>query len=124
MAPTPDGVPFSRSGIRRFDLPGGFGYIPCREYSCLLMTNPGVNIPYGKITDVRQIGAAIRHKRRAIGMRQAELAALSGVGPRFLSELENGKPTAEIGKALRVLQRLGLDLRIEPRSTGATTEQP
>jgi y4mF family transcriptional regulator len=86
------------------------------------MTEVGTNIPYGKISDARQIGAAIRHKRRAIGMRQAELAALSGVGPRFLSELENGKPTAEIGKALRVLQRLGLDLRIEPRSAGTASE--
>ncbi len=88
------------------------------------MTDSDAYIPYGKIIDVRQIGAAIRHKRRAIGMRQAELAALSGVGPRFLSELENGKPTAEIGKALRVLQRLGLELTIEPRAAGATGEKP
>jgi len=86
------------------------------------MAQDDTTIPYGKITDVRQIGVAIRHKRLSIGMRQAELAALSGVGPRFLSELENGKTTAEIGKALRVLQRLGLDLRIEPRSTAATRE--
>ncbi len=79
-------------------------------------------IPYGKIADVGQIGAAIRHKRRAIGMRQSELAALSGVGPRFLSELENGKTTAELGKALRVLQRLGLDLWLEPRGSSRTPE--
>jgi HTH-type transcriptional regulator / antitoxin HipB len=79
-------------------------------------------LPYGKIIDVRQIGAAIREKRRAIGMKQAELAALSGVGPRFLSELENGKPTAEIGRVLRVLQRLGLDLWLRPRTPDASSE--
>ena len=87
------------------------------------MAEDSLGVPYGKIADVRQIGAAIRHKRRAIGMAQAELAALSGVGPRFLSELENGKPTAEIGKALRVLERLGLDLRIEPRASGTRSEE-
>jgi HTH-type transcriptional regulator/antitoxin HipB len=87
------------------------------------MAQDSTEIPYGKIVDVGQLGAAIRHKRRAIGMRQAELAAMSGVGARFLSELENGKPTAEIGKALRVLKRLGLDVRIEPRSAGPTSEQ-
>jgi HTH-type transcriptional regulator/antitoxin HipB len=73
------------------------------------------NIPYGKIVDVAQIGAAIRLKRRAIGMRQAELAALAGVGARFLSEIENGKPSAQIGRVLQVLRRLGLDLSIRPR---------
>jgi HTH-type transcriptional regulator / antitoxin HipB len=87
------------------------------------MDQDGKEIPYGKIADVGQIGTAIRHKRRAIGMRQAELAALSGVGTRFLSELENGKATAEIGKALRVLQRLGLDLWLEPRGSSRTPEQ-
>ncbi len=86
------------------------------------MAQEGNRIPYGKIADVGQIGLAIRHKRREIGMRQSELAALSGVGTRFLSELENGKTTAEIGKALRVLQRLGLDLWLEPRGSSRTPE--
>ena len=86
------------------------------------MAQDSREIPYGKIADVGQIGAAIRHKRRAIGMQQGELTALSGVGTRFLSELENGKATAEIGKALRVLQRLGLDLWLEPRGSGRTPE--
>jgi y4mF family transcriptional regulator len=73
--------------------------------------------PYGKIRDVCDIGAAIRTKRNAIGFRQEELAALAGVGPRFLSEIENGKESAEIGKVLRVLLRLGLEVSIKPRGT-------
>jgi transcriptional regulator with XRE-family HTH domain len=48
-------------------------------------------------------------------MQQEELAALAGVGPRFLSEVENGKASAEIGKVLQVLHRLGLELSIQPR---------
>jgi y4mF family transcriptional regulator len=87
------------------------------------MTQDHGDHPYGKIADVAQIGAAIRNKRRAIGMRQSELAALSGVGTRFLSDLENGKTTAELGKTLQVLQRLGLDLWLEPRGSGRTPEQ-
>lgn len=75
--------------------------------------------PYGKIRSVGDIGAAIRAKRAAIGMQQEQLAALAGVGPRFLSEVENGKESAEIGKVLHVLRRLGLEVSIRPRGGGA-----
>jgi HTH-type transcriptional regulator/antitoxin HipB len=78
--------------------------------------------PYGKIVDVGQVGSAIRAKRRAIRMRQEELASLSGVGARFLSEVENGKPSAEIGKVLQVLRRLGLELFIRPRGSDGSAD--
>jgi HTH-type transcriptional regulator/antitoxin HipB len=55
-----------------------------------------------------ELGAMIRARRKALGVTQAELAGLSGVGPRFIVELERGKPTAELGKVLRVLERLGV----------------
>jgi y4mF family transcriptional regulator len=71
--------------------------------------------PYGKIRNVGDLGAAIRAKRMAIGIPQEQLAALAGVGPRFLSEIENGKESAEVGKVLHVLQRLGLEVSIRPR---------
>lgn len=76
------------------------------------------SFPYGKIRSVSDIGAAIRAKRAAIGMQQEQLAALAGVGPRFLSEVENGKESAEIGKVFHVLRRLGLEVSITPRSGG------
>lgn len=44
-----------------------------------------------------------------------ELADRVGVGITYLSNLENGKETAEIGKALHVLKMLGLDLYVEVR---------
>lgn len=62
------------------------------------------------------IGSAIRAKRQAIGLTQVELAQLAGVGERFLSELERGKATAELGKVLRVCLRVGLDLTLSPRN--------
>jgi HTH-type transcriptional regulator/antitoxin HipB len=52
-------------------------------------------------------GALIRTERKAQGLRQDELAAASGVGLRFLVELERGKPTVQFGKALAVLAALG-----------------
>jgi y4mF family transcriptional regulator len=82
------------------------------------MAETVVKFPYGKVGDVAQVGAAIRNKRESIGLRQAELAALAGVGVRFLSELENGKASAEVGKVLLVLRRVGLDLLIRPRGGG------
>jgi HTH-type transcriptional regulator / antitoxin HipB len=80
------------------------------------------SFPFGKIRNVDDIGAAIRAKRTAIGMQQEQLAALAGVGPRFLSEVENGKESAEIGKVLQVLRRLGLDVSITPRGGGASND--
>ena len=61
-----------------------------------------------------QIGQLIRRTRRAQQLRQDELAGAAGVGVRFLVELEAGKATAQLGKALAVLTALGCTLRIEP----------
>ena len=44
------------------------------------------------------------------GYTQVELAGLCGVGVTYLSHLEGGKETAEIGKALHVVAMLGVDL--------------
>jgi y4mF family transcriptional regulator len=62
-----------------------------------------------------EIGNLIRERRRAAGLTQARAAGLCNVGVRFLSDLENGKETAAIGKALQVLQGLGLEVTIAPR---------
>ena len=45
-----------------------------------------------------ELGRIIRAERRA----QDQLAGAAGVGVRFLSELERGKATARVGKALGV----------------------
>lgn len=62
----------------------------------------------------KEIGRLVRETRRAQGLRQDQLAGVAGVGPRFLVELEAGKPTAQVGKTLGVLEALGCTLRIEP----------
>ena len=61
----------------------------------------------------KEIGKAIRQTRKAQGLRQDQVAAAAGVGLRFLVELEAGKATARLGKALDVLAALGCTLTIE-----------
>ncbi len=56
----------------------------------------------------------MRTARKAAGLRQYELAGAAGVGLRFVVELEAGKPTAQLGKALQVLRALGCSVDITP----------
>ena len=60
-------------------------------------------------------GAALRERRRSLGLTQAEVALEAGVGRRFVIELERGKPGASLELALRVAELLGLDLELVPR---------
>ena len=73
------------------------------------------NIPSGIIRTPKDIGAWVRRARKASGKTLVEAAALTGVGVRFLHELEHGKQTASLGKTLLVLQRMGLVLAIRDR---------
>jgi HTH-type transcriptional regulator / antitoxin HipB len=73
---------------------------------------PSKKIPFGSIFSSEDIGNMIRAKRKADSLTQAEAAAICGVGTRFWGELERGKATAQIGKVLRILNCLGLQLQI------------
>jgi y4mF family transcriptional regulator len=71
------------------------------------------NIPNGKnITSTQVLGLIVKSKRKQDQLTQIELAELTGVGTRFLSELENGKPTVQLDKVLQVLAGLGLKMEI------------
>lgn len=60
------------------------------------------------------VGDIVRSTRKSCGLRQDELAGAAGVGVRFIVDLEAGKPTAQIGKALHVLAALGCSVKITP----------
>jgi len=64
------------------------------------------------IKDPKQLGTAVRERRRQLKVTQKELAMTCGSGLRFIVDLEKGKPTCQIGKALQILQALGLDIKI------------
>lgn len=61
------------------------------------------------------LGAAIRQRRRQLGITQDGLAASIGVGRRVIGQLENGKETVHVGIVLRAARAVGLDVGIEPR---------
>ena len=68
-----------------------------------------------KVAEPKDIGQQIRQRRKEAGLTLKDAAGMAGVGVRFLSELERGKPTLQIGLAIQVLQLFGLELHIHPR---------
>lgn len=62
----------------------------------------------------KEIGSVVRAARKKMRVTQADLALTSGTGLRFISDLEKGKPTCQIGKALTVLQTLGIEVFLIP----------
>jgi len=79
-----------------------------------------------RVKSPADIGALIRSARKRAGLSQHDLAQKLDVGTRWISVIENGHPTAEIGRVLRTLQTLGVDLDADvpdaPR--GASSKSP
>ena len=65
----------------------------------------------------KEFGAAIRAARKSQGLRQDQLAGATGVGTRFIVDLEAGKSTAQLGKALAVAAALGLQISLVDKVT-------
>ena len=63
------------------------------------------------------VGGLIQDTRKKLGVTQKDLALTSGTGLRFVIDLEKGKPTCEIGKALTVMQTLGIRITLTPPAT-------
>lgn len=64
------------------------------------------------LVDSKTLGQAIRAARKRLKVTQKDLALASGTGLRFIIELEQGKPTCQVGKALGILQALGMRLKL------------
>ena len=68
-----------------------------------------------RITDSKTFGTAIRKRRNELKYTQAYLSEFTGFSVTFISDLERGKPTAELGKALHLASILGLDINVKIR---------
>ena len=68
-----------------------------------------------KITDAASLGNAIRLRRKELKYTQGYISEITGLSVSFLSDLENGKLTCEIGKTIEVINLLGLDILVEAR---------
>jgi HTH-type transcriptional regulator / antitoxin HipB len=61
------------------------------------------------------LGAALRQLRMEKGISQAQAAGLCNVGTRFISDLENGKATVQLGLTLKVMNAFGFTLNLKKR---------
>jgi len=73
---------------------------------------------------MRDLAAAVRARRKALGVTQIELARLAGCGPVFVYALESGKKTLRLDKLLDVLEVLGLEIVVRAGRGGVRTELP
>lgn len=77
------------------------------------------DIAYGTIQTTEELGRLARAHRKQRRLTLETVSGLGNLSTRFLSEFERGKETAEIGKVLKALRTLGLEVIIQPR--GAAT---
>jgi y4mF family transcriptional regulator len=65
------------------------------------------------INDARAFGGAVRKSRKRAGLTQRDLALAVGAGERFIVDLEKGKETVRLGKALEVAAALGIQVELK-----------
>lgn len=65
-----------------------------------------------------EIGQVVRAQRQSQGLRQIDLAGIGNTGNRLIVDIEKGKPTVQLQKVLDVLDLLGLEVVLRPKSAG------
>lgn len=66
-------------------------------------------------TDAKEFGQIIRKRRKELNYTQSYISDMSGLSVSFISDLERGKSTIELGKAIFLANLLGLDCSVEVR---------
>ncbi len=105
--PERDDIDCNVVGNRKID-PNGFIHLILRLVM-LLSSRKGLFMADNKI---EKLGHIVRQARKEQGLTQEQLAATTGVGVRFIRELEQGKESCYIGKALTIVSMLGIDITI------------
>lgn len=68
-----------------------------------------------KILDSSDIGQLIRKRRKELHYTQDYISQFTGLSVSFISDVENGKPTVELEKVLKLVHILGMDVLVEER---------
>ena len=68
-----------------------------------------------EIKTTQALGQLIRETRKSQGLTQEQLANILGTGRRFVLDLEAGKESCHLNKALKVLTMLGLELYLRQK---------
>lgn len=85
-----------------------------------IITEPPLTLSSPSPIRTAALAEAVRRRRVALNLTQAELADLAGCSQRFVHTVEQGKPTMRLDKLLDVLEVLGLGLSVGP-GEGAIT---
>ena len=67
------------------------------------------------INNAADFGKALKKRRKELGHTQRYISEFTGFSISFISDLENGKSTAELGKAIYLTNMLGLDIIVNAR---------
>ena len=67
------------------------------------------------VTDAQTFGEAVKQRRKSLHYTQKFLAEFTGFSASFISDLENGKASIELGKAIYLANILGLDCSLNVR---------
>jgi y4mF family transcriptional regulator len=89
--------------IKTLEIDKNESYVPDQEHKLTDVTTPS------------DLGIILRAARKRSGLTQQQFADICGVGRRFLSECEAGKPRLELGKVLQVLKAAGIDVKASLR---------
>ena len=79
---------------------------------------------YGVIRSAEDLGKFARAHRKQRKLTLETISGLGNLSPRFLSEFERGKETAQLGKVLKALHILGLEVVIQPRGVIPSRPSP
>jgi len=71
--------------------------------------------------DPESLGAMIRERRRVLGLSQVDVAQLADISIHTLVNLETGKGNPSLRLATKVLEVLGMEIRIQVRTTTEAT---
>jgi y4mF family transcriptional regulator len=66
------------------------------------------------VIDLGELVAAVRKRQ---GLTQQDVSGVTGLGSRFMVDLEKGKPTIQMQKTLDVLAQLGLEVVIRKKGS-------
>jgi y4mF family transcriptional regulator len=88
-----------------------------------IMAESLTDLPSGKvlqpavIRSAADVGQIVREQRQALNLRQIDLAGIGNTGNRLIVDIEKGKPTVQLQKVLDVLELLGLELTVRPKTS-------
>lgn len=71
------------------------------------------------VRSTAELGQVVRERRHRLSLRQIDLAGIGNTGNRLIVDIEKGKPTVQLQKVLDVLDLLGLELVVRPKTSRA-----